>query len=60
MKKQLKLSEHMERLRIFYILNSMHSCELDDENVYTKMPTDMGSNGLYLVGIMKYLKGFWK
>ena len=30
MKKQLKLSEQMEGLRIFYISNSMHSCELDD------------------------------
>ena len=26
----MKLREQMEGLRIFYILNSMHSCKLDD------------------------------
>ena len=36
MKKQLKLSEQMEGLRIFYILNSMHSCELDDRECIDK------------------------
>ena len=30
MKKQLKVNGHMEVLRIFYILNGMNSCELDD------------------------------
>ena len=29
MKKQLKLNEHMEVLRIFYILNAMKSCDVD-------------------------------
>ena len=36
MKKQLKLSEHMEGLRIFNILNSIHSCELDDRDCIFK------------------------
>ena len=30
MKRQLKLSDHVEVLSIIYLLNSMHSCELDD------------------------------
>ena len=30
------------------------------ENEYTEMPTDLGSKGLDLEGIVKYLKGFWK
>ena len=30
MKKQLKPNEHMEVLRIFYILIAMNSCVLDD------------------------------
>ena len=29
------------------------------ENEDTEMPTDLGSKGLALVGIMKYLKAFW-
>ena len=36
MKKQLKLIEQMEGLRIFYRLNSMHSCELDDRECIYK------------------------
>ena len=36
MKKQLKLSEHMEGLRIIYILNSMHSFELNDRECIYK------------------------
>ena len=30
------------------------------ENEYTEMPTDLGSKDLDLLGIVKYLKGFWK
>ena len=36
MKKQLKLSEPTEGLRIFYILKSMHSCELEDRECIYK------------------------
>ena len=35
MKKQLKLNQNIEELRIFYILNAMRSCALDDrEGMY--------------------------